>query len=299
MSRNRSRPLLSTGAVGLTAVIALLLTVAAGAGLFLDAYDGETEFARNAYRGADLVSLFMAVPLLVGSCAAAVRGSFRGHLLWLGSVAYCVYQYAYVFAYGWGELFPVYLLLFSLSSFTLVAWLVLVPWSEVAGRFDEGLPRRGTAWFLWVLAAGLGLMEGLQVVIALATGETPEIVVLTGHVTSPVYVLDLGFVVPLMVVAGIWLRRGMPWGYVAAPIMLLKGVMVGLGLLAANVVAVATGSPGDGPLVALWALIGVGSAVALTVFLRHVDARPDNATTPAGRRASQPAEPRKPVVTGR
>ena len=112
--------------------------------------------------------------------------------------------------------------------------------------------------------------------VALISGETPEIIELTGHPTSPVYILDLGFVVPLMIVAGLWLRQGKSWGYVAAPIMLLKGVMVGLGLLAANLIAVLNDSAGDGPLNALWALISVGSAVALVVFLRHVDTPPVN-----------------------
>jgi hypothetical protein len=271
MSSTRHTALVGKGLAVSTVVITLLLSVAAAAGLFFDAYDDETEFARNAYRGADLVSMSMAVPLLLGSCIAAMRGSVRGRLLWLGSIAYCVYQYAYVFAYRWGELFPVHLLLFSLSSFTLVAALAQVHVAEVADSFDDGSPRRGTAWFLWVLAGGLGLMEGMQMSVALVSGETPEIVELTGHVTSPVYILDLGFVVPLMVVAGLWLRRAMPWGFVAAPIMLLKGVMVGFGLLAANLVATVSNASTDGPLIALWALIGVGSAVALTVLLWHVD----------------------------
>ena len=287
MSTARTRPLLGRGMVVTTVVIALLLTFAAVAGLFFDAYDQETEFARNAYRGADLVSLVLAVPLLVGSCWATTRGSRRGHLLWLGSVAYCVYQYAYVFAYRWNELFPIHLLLFSLSSFTLVVGLIQIPWSDVAGRFDAGLPRRTTTWFLWVLAAGLGLMETLQMSLALISGETPAIIELTAHPTSPVYILDLGFVVPLMIVAGLWLRQGRAWGYVAAPIMLLKGVMVGLGLLAGNLFAVMNDSSGDGPLNALWALIGCGSAAALIVFLRHVDALPVNdqrrARRPSGR----------------
>ena len=138
-STARTRPLLGRGMVVTTVVIALLLTLARAPAVF-DAYDEETEFARNAYRGADLVSLVLAVPLLVGSCWAATRGSFRGHLLWLGSVAYCVYQYAYVFAYRWNELFPIHLLLFSLSSFTLVVGLVELSSSNVAGRFDAGLP---------------------------------------------------------------------------------------------------------------------------------------------------------------
>ena len=256
----------------MTLLIATLLTFGVVAGLFFDAYAEETEFARNGYRGADLVSLLLAVPLLVASCLLARRGSFRGQLLWLGGMAYCVYQYAYVFAYRWGELFPLHVLLFSLSSFTLVAGLTQVRWGGIAARFDPRLPRRGTAWFLWVLAAGLGLMEMSQMAAALISGDTPEIVERTGHLTSPVYVLDLGFVVPLMVLAGVWLRWGSRWGFVAAPIMLVKAVTVGLGLLAANLFAVLMDTPGDGPLNALWALIGLGSAVALVVYLRHVDA---------------------------
>lgn len=286
-STTRTRSFLGRGMVVTTAVIALLLTFAAVAGLFFDAYDEETEFARNAYRGADLVSLVLAVPLLVGSCWAATRGSFRGHLLWLGSIAYCVYQYAYVFAYRWNELFPIHLLLFSLSAFTLVVALVRISWPDVAGRFDAGLPRRGTAYFLWVLAAGLGLMEALQMSVSLLSGEPPQIIELTAHPTSPVYILDLGFVVPLMVVAGLWLRQGRSWGYVAAPIMLLKGVMVGLGLLAANLFAALNDSPGDGPLNALWALISLGSAVALIVFLRHVDTPPMSDQPPAHQSRTQ------------
>ena len=106
------------------------------------------------------------------------------------------------------------------------------------------------------------------------SGEPPEIVGLTGHPTSPVHILDLGFVVPLMALAGLWLRRGASWGFVAAPVMLLKGVMVGLGLLAANLLAAVDDRAGDGPLNALWALISIGSAVTLVAVLRHVDDPP-------------------------
>ena len=169
----RSRPLLGRGLVAASMAIALLLTVATVAGLFFDAYGEETEFAANGYRGADLVSLVLALPLLVASCVAAARGSFRGQLLWLGSIAYCVYQYAYVFAYRWNELFPLHLLLFSLSLFTLVVGLLQVRWSDVADRFDAGLPRRGIALVLWVLAAGLGIMETLQMSVGLISGRRP------------------------------------------------------------------------------------------------------------------------------
>ena len=53
-------------------------------------------------------------------------------------------------------------------------------------------------------------MELGQIVPTVFTGDVPQIVTDTGHPTSPVYVLDLGLVVPLMLLAGACLRRRRP-----------------------------------------------------------------------------------------
>ncbi len=253
-----------------TVVLAPLLAVAAGSGLFLDAYRHETEFARNGYRGADLVSLALVLPLLVVATRLARRGSTRGLLLWLGSVGYVAYQYAYTFAYGWSRLFPVYLVLLSLSAFTLVWALAAIDAEAIAGRFRDRAPTRGVANYLWVIGAGLGVMESAQVVAALVTGDQPQIVTDTLHPTSPVYILDLGLVVPLLLLAGAWLRARRPWGYVAAVILLVKGATVGLGLLFANLFAAVDGGTTDGPIIGLWFAIAAGSVVALARLLRDV-----------------------------
>ena len=44
-------------------LLVVLLAIAAGSGLLLDVYGDETAFARNAYQGADLVSVLLVVPL--------------------------------------------------------------------------------------------------------------------------------------------------------------------------------------------------------------------------------------------
>lgn len=251
-------------------LIVVLLAVAAVCGLFLDVYRDETAFARNAYRGADLVSVLLAVPLLLLALRSARRGSVRGVLLVLGGLAYVAYQYAYTFAYGWSRLFPVYLSLLALSAFTLAEMLIRLDVGAMADRLDARARVVGVARFLFVIGAGLGLIEGLQVVVALVTGDPPLIVAQTGHPTSPVYILDLGLVVPLMLLASRWLGRRRPWGLVAASVLLVKGVTVGLGLLAANVFAVFAQTTTDGPLNVIWVVIAAGSAWALVLLLRQI-----------------------------
>jgi len=256
-----------------TYAIAALVVVAAGAGVFLHPYAGDTVFARNGYRGADVISLAIAAPLLVYAVRSAARGSTRARLLWLGGLGYVVYQYGYTFAYGWSRLFLVYLALLSLSAFTLTAALASLAPESIAARFDDSTPTRRIARFLIFIGAGLGVMELAQIIPTVFTGDTPQIVLDTGHPTSPVYILDIGFVVPLMLLAGTWLKHQRPWGYVAAAVLLVKGMTVGLGLLAANVFAVVGDAKNDGALNALWAAIAGGSAFMLWQHLRHVDER--------------------------
>lgn len=264
----------SKGLSRATAALAPLLALAAGSGVFLDAYRHETEFARNGYRGADVVSFALVLPLLLLAAGMARRGSTRGHLLWLGSLGYVVYQCGYTFA-CWSRLFPVYLVLLPLSAFTLARALIVTDATAIAARVGAETPTRAIANYLWCIGAGLGVMEVAQIVGALVTGDSPRIVRDTLHPTSPVYVLDLGLVVPLLLMAGAWLRARRPWGYVASAILLVKGVTVGLGLLFANVFAALDGGRTDGALIGLWVAIAAGSVYSLVRLLRNVVDRDD------------------------
>jgi hypothetical protein len=258
-----------------SALIGLLLAVAAGVGLFVpDAYRGNTAFAAAAFRGTDLVSLAVVLPVLVGSLWLASRGSRRALLVWLGILGYVAYAYLYTFAIAWNRLFLVYVALLSLSLFTLVRALLALDAEELAGRFGDRTPVRGVGAFLWVIGGMLGVAELAQVVPALLAGQVPDVVLATGHPTGVIYVLDLGLVVPLMLLAGRWLRQRRPVGYVAAAVLLVKGVTVGLGLLASNLFNYLDNGRTDGPLVGLWALIAVGSLLMLVRYLQPLHDRP-------------------------
>lgn len=258
-----------------SAVVGLLLAVAAGVGLFVPGiYKDNTAFAAAAFRGTDLVSVAVALPVLFASLALGRRGSRRALLVWLGTLGYVAYTYLYSFAIAWNRLFLLYVALLSLTGFTLVRALVAIDAGELAGRFTVRTPVRGVGAFLWVVGGMLGLMELGQVVPAFAAGEVPEVVRQTGHPTGVIYLMDLGLVVPLMLLAGRWLRARRPWGYVAAAILLVKGVTVGLGLLSSNLFGYLDDGRTDGPLLGLWAVIALGSLLVLQRYLRSMDDRP-------------------------
>jgi hypothetical protein len=122
-----------------------------------------------------------------------------------------------------------------------------------ADQFTDHTPVRTVSASLWVIGAMLAVMELAEVVPAFVAGGVPDVVVKTGHLTGVICLLDLGLVVPLLPLAGVGLRARRPWGYVAAAILLVKGVTVGLGLLASNLFGYLDNSQTDGLPLGLWA----------------------------------------------
>jgi hypothetical protein len=264
---------------GASSVIAAFLAVAAAIGLFAPGIYHNTAFARAAFRGTDLVSLAIALPALIVSVAFARRGSARAQIVWLGVLAYVAYTYLYVFAFDFNRLFLLYVALLSLTVYTIVRALVAIDVQALAAGFGERAPVRSVSNFLWTIGGALGLIELMQIIPSLIKGDVPEFVVKTGHPTGVVYILDLGLVVPLFLLAGKWLRAREPWGYVAAGIVLVKGIAEGLALSSSNIFLTLDGQKGDGPLIGLWALIALGSFFMLVRHVKAMEVPEDDART--------------------
>lgn len=177
----------------------------------------------------DVVTLCVGIPLLVGAAMASWRGSLRGRLLWLGALAFLVYDYGmYALAVRWNPLFLVYVALFGLSLFALVIGLVGTDAARVRAAFSAGAPVRSVAAYLIVIATLAAAMWLTEEVGALLNGTTPASVTEFETPTNSVHVFDLGIVVPAVVVAAVMLLRGRAWGYVLAPMLLVKASTIGL-----------------------------------------------------------------------
>jgi hypothetical protein len=197
----------------LTAALAAV-AVGTGAGsLWPGTLNGPAAMNGSA-KGTALVVLVVAVPTLVAAWWGAARGSLRARAVWLGAVAYLLYNAVmFCFATPFNRMFLVYVAMLGLSIATLVAGIVRTPYSLVDGR---EVPARGVAAYVWVIVV---LNTGLwlsTVVPALSEDPPPEFLDGSGLITFPTFVQDLAFWLPGFALIGYALWQRWAWGYVLA-----------------------------------------------------------------------------------
>jgi hypothetical protein len=212
----------------LTALIGVLVLVAAGTGVFVPGfYTGivDPRYATGTIT-ADAVSL-LCVPVLAVCVFAAHRGSSTALLVWTSLLAYLTYAYAtYAFDRMYTVLFPVYMLIFGLGCFTTVMQLTRLDANSLAS-YAATLPwRRVTSGFL--MFTGL-ILYGIELPIILS--RIPNGIQAGG---TPFMVLDLSLVAPLAFLTGVWLWQRRPWGTVISGIFLVKAIALMTGFLIAD-----------------------------------------------------------------
>ncbi len=183
----------------LTALIGLLVLVAAGTGVFVPGfYTGivDPRYATGTVT-ADAVSL-LCVPILAVCVFWARRGSPTALLVWTSLLAYLTYAYAtYAFDRMYTVLFPVYMLIFGLGCFATVMHLTHMDTNTLAD-YAARLPlRRVTSGFLIFTGLILYVIE-LPIILSRIPNGTQA-----GG--TPFMVLDLSLVAPLAFLTGIWL----------------------------------------------------------------------------------------------
>lgn len=256
----------------LSALIAVLALIAAGGGLLIDdLYQGNALLVTG-WRGNDLVTLIVALPTLIVSLILSVRGSRRAQLVWLGMLAYTLYNFAYyLFGAAFNSFFLLYVALFDLSIFALLFALVRLDVDGIGQSFSRGTPVKWIAGFTGFVAVGLTAVYASESLRFVVTGQVPEIVTNTGHLTNIVFALDLSLVVPWFALGAIWLWQRRPWGYVLATILNVKGAVYMLALSAVTVSAVRAGASDNLGQVGIWGTIGLGSLVASLLLLGNVE----------------------------
>ncbi|HEY0601829.1 MAG TPA: hypothetical protein VGD58_02905 [Herpetosiphonaceae bacterium] len=259
--------------IWLSGLIAVLSAISSGIGLFwhdtghsfvVTTMRGEIvemygqgvyryESLRNGvgFKGVDLFMLVVGMPLLLVATRLYQRGSLRGGLLLVGTLAYLVYNSAHlVFSYAYNHLFIVYIMLFSASLFACVLSFRSIDAQELAARFTPHLLRRSIATFLFAVGVSLIIVWiGLDLLPALLQGHAPR---LMGATTLVTHAIDVGVIAPLAFGSGLLLLRRAPLGYLLAATLLVLSSVLGAGVLALS---------------AAQALAGVLTTVETVVFV--------------------------------
>lgn len=215
-------------------IAAALMVTASLLGLFVEGlYREGTAWAREAFRGGDLVTLVVAVPLLVGSLILVRRGSARARVVWTAMLVYVLYDFGYyVFGASFNDAFAIHIALLSLGIYGLACAL---PQLDVVGtgeRLRNDAVARWVGVVLVVVGAGQGALWLFLLVRYVATGELLHDIPVAGQ--HLVFAMDLAVLMPALVVSGVLLFRRRAAGFFFGAAMAVMGAVYCLnGLVAA------------------------------------------------------------------
>lgn len=237
----------SSVVVWLAASIVALSLIASAVGLFWERGDGpftfttlrgetaqilgsglyryDSLFAGAGNRGTDALTLVLGIPLLVVTTLLYRRGSARGALLFVGTLAYFLYVYtSMALNAAYNELFLVYVALFSTGLYGFVLAFTSIDLQALPSHFTTRLPRRGPALFMF--ASGLvTLVVWLgPLLAALTQGQPPAR--LDGYSTRVTDALDLAIITPATFVSGALILRRVALGYLVALSLLVLEAML-------------------------------------------------------------------------
>ncbi len=201
-------------------------------------YSYDTPIGALGFKAGDLVTLFLAIPILVISFVLYRHGSLRGGLLLTGVLAYFLYNYSSLgFGAAYNNLFLVYILIFSGSLFGLILALTSIDLQALSTHSTEKLPRRGIGIFLVISGIILSLIWlVLSIIPALLQSKAPpEAYYYTTFMTG---ILDIGLVAPVLIMAGVLILRRASLGYLLASTMLVFTAILGPNLAVGGILQV-------------------------------------------------------------
>src|ERR1700719_2258984 len=162
--------------------------------------------------GFDLGNLIAVLVLGLGLTWSA-HGSVRGRLVATGALGYLLYSFVtYAFLIVLNAATVLYIAVLGFGAWSLITGLAAVDDREADRLAAGNVHRRIAAVFMIVIAALFALTWLREITASVVSGKLPAALSAAGWPMNPVYVLDLGFVVPLVFLSGLRLLRGKPGG---------------------------------------------------------------------------------------
>ena len=255
----------------LSVLTAVAAAVQSAGGILFPGIYRDNAWVTATWHGTDVVTLFIAVPLLLIAVYYAQRGSCRGELLRIGMLFYVLYNNMYyLFGTAYNGFFLLYPFIFVLSAGALVSALLTIDAERIAAHFRPGARMKGIAAWMFLLTAILLANALGEYIPFVLSGKVPQVTLDTGLNTSLVAICDLTLWVPLLVLGCAWLLRSRPWGYIIAALILVSTGIYCIGLAAATWYQDLAGIPGVMASMPLWIALAAGSLVSSAALLAAV-----------------------------
>jgi hypothetical protein len=278
----------------LVSFIILCSIVATSYGIFSNQGQGESEYksifgetvsiyGKGLYRhesvqmasqaiAQDVVTLFLGIPLLLFSLYLARKGLLKGRLLLTGTLGYFLYTYvSYSFLSMYNSFFLLYVFLMSASLFVFILAMMSFDIQNLPKYFNEKLPVTFIGSFLLVVSFVFAFMWLGKIVPSLMKDTPP--VGLEHYTTLVIQAMDLGFVIPASILAGIWLMKRKPFGFLLASVMIIKEITLLTALSAMMVFQMLAGIKGLSVMLAIVILFNLIVIYCMYLFTKNIKER--------------------------
>ena len=224
-------------------------------------------------RGTAVVVL-VAAPLSIAGITLARRGKIVGLMLWLGAVAYLLYNAVlFLFATPYNRLFLLDVALLALAIFTLIRLVMVARTQSVS---ESPRARRWLAGYIWLVVI-LNSVAWLRGVVPSLWSDRPESITDgLGVATNPVYIQDLGFWLPVAAMIGWWLWSGRSLGIVLAGGLLAFWILESVSIAVDQAFGVAADPSSlvvSTALIPGFLVLATAQAVAFVLHIRAVQPR--------------------------
>ena len=256
--------------IRLSFVIMILSSIASIGGLFFQELYNDNTLGQTALIGNDIITLFIAVPLMAISLYLFLKGSNRGFLIWMGTLWYMLYNYMfYLYGVSFNEFFLIYTALFALSGYAFVLGLIKINVSEISKSFNYTKWMRVVSGFLLFFGILLGGIEIAMSMSFVFNGEIPQAIKQLDHHTGIIFATDLSILVPVLIVGGILLWKAKPWGFILSSIAIIKASAYGLALIVATELVYRSIGIKDA-LMPLWIFLTIGCWICCFILFRNI-----------------------------
>jgi hypothetical protein len=219
----------------------------------------------------DVVNVTFVSPFWLVLAWLALRGSWRAYLLWLGVLAFTVYNYViYTFAIPFGPLFLLWVAVLGLCIYALIGGITSIEYNAIQSFFTNRRAVAVVGFFLIITALLFGLLWLSEDVPALMSGRTPQSLIERALPTNPVHVLDYAFFLPAAIMTGVFLVKRKPVGYVVAPAFMVFLILTGMPILVTPVIQAARGHEAGWSVVVPIGTLTVVSIALLTWLMSSI-----------------------------
>lgn len=248
----------------LSLVVALIMAVASVVGLLYRTIIYPADELLLAFAPNDVLNLVVGLPILLGSMWLARRGQVIGLLCWPGALFYVLYNYViYVVSVPFDVLFLPYLVLVTLSAYTIIGLVASIDGEAIRQRLGDIAPAKTSGGILVGLAI-LIIMRQIALIVTALTSQSP-----VGTLELAAWIDDFTVACPALLVGGFLLWRREALGYVVGAGLLLQYGVLAIGLIPIMVFqALVTATPIDVAGIVVLLVMGAVCFAPFAFFVR-------------------------------